>query len=372
MKRLICVVITARASYSRCKSALIAIREHPELELAIVVSGSASLAKYGCIKQRILDDGFEVAATLSNVFEGNSLGDSAKSTSVAMLELSTFFEQNKPDIVVTIADRFETIATAVAAAYLNIPLAHLQGGEMSGNIDDKVRHAITQLADIHLTSTTQTAERIITMGIPPSKVFQTGCPSIDLIFNRPICAKESQNRSKKIDRNYVVVLQHPVTTEYPNAVYQIQQTLDAIHRLGLTAKWFLPNNDPGSNAVLTEILSQQAAHKNIQIFQNLESDDFLTLLSYASCLIGNSSTGIRECSALGLPVVNIGSRQKGRERGKNVLDCDYNSDQILWAARKQIAHGTYPSEFIYGDGQAGVKISQVLAQAPIKRKTNEI
>src|SRR6195256_5313272 len=180
MKRKVCVVVTARPSYSRIKTALKAIEEHPDLELQLVVAASALLERYGSAVRYIEEDGFKIAARVHMVLEGENLAAMAKTTGLGLLELSTVFDNLKPDIIVTIADRYETLATAVAASYMNIPVAHVQGGEVTGSIDEKVRHAVTKLADLHFVSTARSAERVIRMGEDPSSVYVTGCPSIDL------------------------------------------------------------------------------------------------------------------------------------------------------------------------------------------------
>src|ERR1700704_4071361 len=180
MRRKVCVVVTARPSYSRIKTALKAIQEHPDLELQLVVAASALLERYGSAVRFIEDDGFKTAARVYMVLEGENLAAMTKTTGLGLLELATVFDNLKPDVVVTIADRYETLATAVAASYMNIPVAHVQGGEVTGSIDEKVRHAVTKLADLHFVSTEKAAERVIRMGEDPATVHVTGCPSIDL------------------------------------------------------------------------------------------------------------------------------------------------------------------------------------------------
>lgn len=180
MKRKIAVVITARPSYSRVKTVLTALKNAPDVELQLIVAASALLDRYGNAVERIEADGFEVTARVFNVLEGENLTAAAKTTGIGILELSTVFDNLKPDIVVSIADRFETIATAISASYMNIPLAHIQGGEVTGNIDEKVRHAVTKLADYHFVASEGAKERVIKLGENPDFVFNTGCPSIDL------------------------------------------------------------------------------------------------------------------------------------------------------------------------------------------------
>ena len=376
--RRVCVVITARPSYSRVKTALKAIKEHNDLELQIVLAGSALLDKYGKVSNIIENDGFEVNEKIYNVIEGEFPTAMAKTTGIAITELATAFYNLKPDIVVTIADRFETIATSIAASYQNIPLAHIQGGEVTGNIDEKVRHANTKLADIHLVASEDARNRVIKMGEDPDFVFNTGCPSIDLakdILDDPVLdfnpIEKYGGVGADIDYNsgYLVVMQHPVTTEYNQAKMQVKETLNAIYELAIPTFWFWPNVDAGSDGTSKGIRQFREKYnpKNIRFVKNMEPNDFLKLIYNSKCLIGNSSVGIRESSFLGIPVVNIGNRQDGRSRGKNVLDVKkYDKDKIKEMILRQLKYGRYESEHIYGDGEAGEKIANVLASCKLR------
>lgn len=372
MKRRICVVVTARPSYSRIKTALLAIRDHADLELQLVVAASALLDRYGHAVRVIEEDGLNIDARVFMVLEGENLTSMAKTTGIGVLELATVFDNLRPDIVVTVADRYETIATAVAAAYMNIPVAHVQGGEVTGSIDEKVRHAVTKLADIHLVATEQARERVIRMGENPESVHVTGCPSIDLAASVLDSPKLDFNPFMKyggvgaqidLTRGYIVVMQHPVTTEYEHARTQVTETLAAVRDAGLPALWFWPNVDAGSDGTSSGIRAFRETEQpdNIHFFKNMEPQDFLRLLVNARCLVGNSSVGIRECSYLGVPVVNIGRRQEGRERASNVRDVAYEQREILLALREQVDRARYPQSRLYGDGVAGERISDVLA-----------
>ena len=376
-KRKICVVITARPSYSRIKTALIEIKNNPGLELQLVIAASALLDRYGNAVNYILKDGFDITAKVFNVLEGENLTAAAKTTGIGILELSTVFENLKPDIVVTIADRFETMATAIAASYMNIPLAHIQGGEVTGNIDEKVRHAITKLSDYHLVASKLAHERVIKLGEDPKFVFNTGCPSIDLAHEVVLWPKMDFNlfekyggTGKKLDlsKGYIVVMQHPVTTEYDQSRSHIDITLNAIHELNLPVLWFWPNVDAGADGTSKgiRVFRETTDSSNFHFFKNMEPLDFLRLLKNSLCLIGNSSVGIRECAYLGVPVVNIGGRQSGREKGLNVIDVNYNKDEIKNAITKSILRGSLPMDSIYGDGNAGKKISEILSSVPLK------
>jgi len=371
-KRKICVVITARPSYARVKTALDEIRKHNSLDLQLIVAGSALLDRYGDVSKVIEKDGFNIDEKIYNMLEGDSPSAMAKTTGIAILELSTVFQNLKPDIVVTIADRFETIATSIAAAYQNIPLAHIQGGEVTGNIDEKVRHANTKLADLHLVASENAANRVYKMGEDKSTIINTGCPSIDLareINDNPSLDFDPIEKYGGVGYNidwksgYLVVMQHPVTTEQNSAGIQILETLKAIEDLGIPTFWFWPNVDAGGDSLSSAIRNYRETHslKNIHFFKNMEPQDFLKLIKNSKVLIGNSSVGIRESSFLGVPVVNIGTRQDGRVRGRNVIDCSYNKDDIIKAIKQHIKHGHYEQEFLYGNGYAGKAIADALA-----------
>jgi UDP-hydrolysing UDP-N-acetyl-D-glucosamine 2-epimerase len=376
-KRKIAVVITARPSYSRIKTALQAINKHPNLELQLVVAASALLGRYGSAVNYIENDGFEIAAKVFNVLEGENLTAAAKTTGIGILELSTVFDNLKPDIVVTIADRFETMATAISAAYMNIPLAHIQGGEVTGNIDEKVRHSITKLADYHFVASESARNRVIKLGEDPEFVFNTGCPSIDLAhvikkepslnFN-PYEKYGGVGTKPDLSLGYVVVMQHPVTTEYADSRTHIEETLYAIKDLKIAVLWFWPNVDAGADGTSSGIRSFRETHQpeNLHFFKNMEGEDFLRLLVNSKCLIGNSSVGIRECAYLGVPVVNIGTRQNKRDRGNNIKDVDYKREKISEAIDQWLNTIRPDGSEIYGGGDAGVRVADLLGSLPLK------
>ena len=377
MSRKVCVVVTARPSYSRIKSALWAIAEHPELEPQLVVAASALLDRYGNTIQYIEQDGFDIAARVYMVVEGENLVTSAKSTGLGLVEMATVFDNLRPDVVVTIADRYETLATAIAASYMNIPVAHVQGGEVTGSIDEKVRHAVTKLSDLHFVATDKAAERVIRMGEDPATVFVTGCPSIDLaveILSNPELDFDPFEKyggvGALIDMpdGYLVVLQHPVTTEYEQARRHVTETLFAVRDLGMPTLWFWPNVDAGSDGTSKGIRAFRELEpvSNIHFFKNMTPEDFLRLVYNSHCIVGNSSVAIRECAFLGVPAVNIGTRQAGRERGRNVIDVHYDRDAIEEAVKRQSANGRYPSDPVYGDGRAGERIAELLATVPLR------
>ena len=375
--RKIAVVITARPSYSRVKTVLTAIKNHPELELQLIVAASALLERYGSAVNYIEKDGFEIAAKVFNVLEGENLTAAAKTTGIGILELSTVFDNLRPDIVVTVADRFETMATAISASYMNIPLAHIQGGEVTGNIDEKVRHSITKLADYHFVASENAMNRVIQLGENPDMVFNTGCPSIDIAQEVAKNTKLTFNPYEKysgvgskpdLENGYIVVMQHPVTNEYQDSRKHIEATLSAIQKINKPTLWFWPNVDAGADGTSSGIRSFREKYKmeNIHFFKNMEGDDFLNLLDNSLCLIGNSSVGIRECAYLGVPVVNIGSRQNRRDRGENVVDVSYDETAIVKAVETISKDNKRVTSKVYGGGNAGEKIAKLLRELPLQ------
>lgn len=376
-KRRICVLVTARPSYSRIRSALSAIQAHPDLELQLVVAASALLERYGNAIQAIERDGFSPSARVFMVLEGENLVTSAKSTGLGLVELATVFDNLKPDAVVTVADRYETLATAVAAAYMNIPVVHVQGGEVTGSIDEKVRHAVTKLANLHLVATELSRQRVIRLGEEPDSVVLTGCPSIDIaaeVAAKPALDFDPFERyggvgpREDLSKGYLVVMQHPVTTEYEEARQQVDATLYAVKQTGLPVLWFWPNVDAGSDGTSKgiRIFREKEKPDNFHFFRNMFPEDFLRLLCRASAIVGNSSVAIRECSFLGVPAVNIGSRQMGRERGRNVIDVEHDSAAIADAIQQHVRRDRPEPDRLYGDGRAGARIAETLATCELR------
>jgi UDP-hydrolysing UDP-N-acetyl-D-glucosamine 2-epimerase len=375
-KRKICVVITARPSYSRIKTALQAIKDHPNLDLQLVVAASALLDRYGSAVNYIEHDGFKIDAKVFNVLEGENLTAAAKTTGIGILEISTVFDNLKPDIVVTIADRFETMATAISASYMNIPLAHIQGGEVTGNIDEKVRHSITKLADYHFVASEGAKERVIRLGEMPDFVINTGCPSIDLASRvklnpvldfDPYVKYGGVGSKPDLSNGYLVVMQHPVTTEYSDSRVHIEETLLAIKDVKLPVLWFWPNVDAGADGTSSGVRAFREKYRpeNLHFFKNMGGEDFLRLLVNSKVLIGNSSVGIRECAYLGVPVINIGTRQNKRDRGQNIIDVNYKHEEISNAIQHWLNNPKPESSTLYGEGDAGIKIADLLASSPL-------
>ncbi len=372
--RKVCVVVASRANYGRVKYVLKAINQHPDLQLQLVVSASVLLDRFGNAIKVIEEDGFTPIRKLYYVVEGENLEAQAKSTGLGIIELSTLFKEIGPDVVVTVADRYETMATAIAAVYLNIPLAHIQGGEITGNIDELVRHAITKLSHYHFPATEQSRERLIKMGEEPWRIVNSGCPSIDTLCNQDLSiSNEKMGKYSyvgcKIDftKPYILMLQHPVTTSPTEGRMQVEETLYALKERPEQKIVMWPNIDAGSDLVSGGIrkFREHNSSINFAFYKNFSPEDYNALLNNALCAVGNSSSFIREASFLGTPAVIVGDRQEGREHGHNVIFADYSREKIGECMEHQICHGKYEGESIFGQGKAGEIIAEYLSKVEL-------
>lgn len=372
--RKICVVVASRANYGRVKPVLKAIQQHDDLELQLIVGASMLLDRYGKAIDVVEEDGFIPNKRIYYMLEGESLGTQAKSTGIGIIELSTAFEELKPDVVITVADRFETMATAIAASYLNIPLAHIQGGEITGNIDETVRHAITKLAHYHFPATEQSKQRLIKMGEDEWRILNTGCPSIDTLAQQDLSLKACEKyfmtgigHRMDTQKPYILMIQHPVTTEYDDGYEQVMETLHALTDFPQQKLVLWPNIDAGSDKISKGIRVFREQHRELpfRYYKNFPPEIYNSLLANAACVVGNSSSFIREGSYLGVPAVIVGDRQEGREHGSNVAYVKYDESDIKNAVAAQIAHRKYDSETIFGTGKAGVLIADYLASVKL-------
>jgi UDP-hydrolysing UDP-N-acetyl-D-glucosamine 2-epimerase len=359
------VVLTARASWAKLQSLCQALSLRADVELQIVCCASALLERYGNVSLILEAQGFAITERVYSVFEGATLETTAMEVGALQEALSRTYARLKPDVVVACADRREILAVAGAARMQEIPIAHIQGGELSGSVDDAIRNAVTQLATEHFVCTTRAKHRVYGLTGRWEHIWHVGCGSIDV-------AREALDTPKvtfaeiggvgytfDLTERFVIVLQHPVTSEVEQAAAQMQTTLDAT--VGQRRIVFWSGQDAGAES-MAKVLRMTP---DIHTVRNLPPQRFLRLLTQCACLVGNSSCGIRESSWLGIPVVNVGSRQAGRERGPNVIDVPHDVTRIRAAMETQLAHGRYPSSRLYGDGHAGERICDVLLQLPI-------
>lgn len=370
--RKICVVIGSRANYSSIKSAMFEIKKHPDLELQLVLGASAMLDRYGSVSELIKLDGFHVNEEVYMLLEGETPTTMAKSTGIGLIELPTVFERLQPDIVLTVGDRFETMATTIAASYMNIAVAHTMGGEVTGTIDESIRHAVTKFAHIHFPASNDAANRLLKLGERKKDIYLVGCPRIDLVAeilknNEQIdmsYLEDGVGNKINIDNPFILISQHPVTTEYGEGESQIQATLESVKETGFPAIVLWPNPDAGSDDISRGIRKFREANSDnkFHYYKNLPINTYVHLMNRTLCLVGNSSSGIRDGAFIGTPVVNVGTRQMMRERGDNVIDVSNDKEEIFNAINTQINLGKYPQESIYGDGTAGKKIADALSK----------
>jgi UDP-hydrolysing UDP-N-acetyl-D-glucosamine 2-epimerase len=376
-KKKICIIITTRGNYAKMKAVMNEIINSDDLELQLILAGGAILDRYGLTGEALVNGQFNVDRIIHFIVEGENPVAMAKSAGMAVIEFSTAFENLRPDVVIIIADRFECLAIAMAAGYMNIPLAHIEGGEVSGSIDESVRHSITKLSHLHFPATHEAANRIEKMGEDPATIFEVGCTSLDVItdlnlndLNPILTLQDRSGVGPKIEPKepYLVVLQHAVTTEYKENLNHVNQTIEAILELGKNTFWIWPNIDAGADGISKgiRILREKRNPDFIHFFKSLPIEYYAPLIKNADCFIGNSSSGIRESAFLGVPTVNIGSRQSRRERGNNVIDVDYDKKSIIEAVHRQLDHGPYDSDFLYGDGKAAKKIVDILSTFEFK------
>jgi len=375
-KRKICFVITSNVHYSRSKLLLAALKAHRDLALQIVVGGSAIIEPYGNVESSLTTDGYEVAARILINIGGGTTAAMAKTAGLAALEFTTVLENLHPDLVVVRGDRYEILPIAMAAVYMNIPVAHLEGGDVTGTIDESVRHAVTKLAHIHFASTLEARRRIIQMGEPPDYVFYVGAPEIELVEKNSFKVSNQfinylgVGDAIDIKKQFLTVMQHPVTTEIEQARRQIEETLKAIGALGLPTIWFWPNADAGTDDISKGIRAFREKHQptHIRFLKYLPAEQFIGLLKKSACLIGNSSAGLKEASFLGVPVVNIGTRQNGRYRGGHVHDVGHNRQAIIQAIRQQLKIGRYKPDHYYYKPNSSQEIVKILATVPLYRQ----
>ena len=381
----ICVFVGSRANYSSIKSVMREVDNHKKLELQVVLGASALLDRFGNIKNLVKEDGFVINHTFHNIVEGESPVTMAKSTGLGTIEMAMVLDNLKPDYLIVVGDRFEVMAATISAAYMNIRVAHTMGGEVTGTIDESIRHAITKFAHLHFPANEDSKERIIKMGELPDFVYNVGCPRMDLV--REELEINSYNVLKNIFSEYggvgnsfdlespfLLVSQHPVTTEFGNNRQQIEETLLALSELKLPTIMLWPNADAGSDDISKGIRTFREKYNPewLHVFKNLPTRIYIHLMNTTACLVGNSSSGVREGAYIGTPVVNIGTRQNKRLRTKNVVQVPYTANEITRGIEEQLKHGKYDRDDLYGDGFAGKKIAEILSETnpPLQKTIN--
>ena len=373
MKRKILYITGTRADYGLMQSVLRAIEEHPKLELELIVTGMHIMSEFGMTINEIKKDGFKIHE-IDATYEKDDKESMANFIGKFIQLLTKKVEEINPDIILLLGDRGEMLAGAIVGAYLTIPVAHLHGGEITSTVDEFSRHAITKLAHIHLPATEKSAERIIKMGEDPSNVFVVGAPGLDSILNENLIEPAELSKKYNLDSSKPIfmVVQHPVTTEVRDAHEHIRETLEAIVEIRHQTILIYPNADAGGRGMI-EVIKEYEKYPFIKPYKSIPHKEYLSLLKMASVMVGNSSSGIIEAPSFGLPVINIGSRQEGRERAENVIDVDYDKEQIKTAIKKALDDENFKEKVKnckspYGDGKAGVMIADILSRIKTDKK----
>lgn len=368
-QRKVAVVLVDRANYGRLKPVMRAIADHPALSLQVIAAGTMVLERFGQPVNVVRGDGFEVHGEVYIELEGSTPATMAKSVGLAVVEFTNEYQRLKPDVVLIIGDRYEALGAAIAAAYMNLCLVHVQGGEVSGSIDESARHAISKFAHYHFPSTLRSRDYLIRMGERPSTVLGTGCPGSDIArlmdrrLTEDIVMSHGSGARIDVSRDYLLVLFHPTTTEYGGERTQMEQLLAALERVARPTILLWPNIDAGADHISKAIRVFRDQHRAtwLRAMTNLPPEHYLKVLANAACAIGNSSSFVRDASYFGTPVVLVGARQDGRETSEHVTPCPPDAVAVERAIRAQLGHGRYAPSSLYGDGYVSERIANALA-----------
>jgi GDP/UDP-N,N'-diacetylbacillosamine 2-epimerase (hydrolysing) len=366
MKRIV-YVTGSRAEYGRMRSTLRAIQASPNLKLSLIVVGMHLSKEFGYTINEVEQDRFRIDAKLETIQPSDSGIGMAKAFSVSVSLIASALERKKYDIILILGDRGDMLAAAMVGAHMNIPTAHIGGGYISGSIDDRIRDAITIFSEIHFTANEKTAKRVIDLGANPSNVYVVGAPDLDAILNREFASSSEVIDKFNLDptKPILLVSQHPVTTEVKNAAEQMRETMEAVTEMGAQAVVTYPNADAGGRR-MTRVINEYKRFSQIHVYRNISYFLYLGLMDIADVLVGNSSAGVIEAPSFGLPVINIGNRQEGREKAENVIEVGYDRKEILEAIIKALSpkfkNIARFSKNPYGDGKTGCKIAKILEE----------
>lgn len=372
-RRRIAVITGTRAEYGIIRPVLEEIAAHPQLELVLIVMAQHLSPDFGYTIREIEQDGFKIAARVETLLSSDSLGGMARALGLAIIELTQAIEMIHPDIIMVTGDRGEMLAGAIVGAHMNIPVAHLHGGEVSGTVDELIRHAITKFAHIHFAATEQSAQRIKQLGEDERRIFIVGAVGLDEIRKGRFLPKDDVLRELNFDGSKPILLvsQHPVTTEIDEAGRQMRETMEAIKELGLQTVLIYPNSDAGGRK-MRQVIEEYLDLGFIRAFKNISREVYLGVMNVADVMIGNSSSGIIEAPSFKLPFINIGTRQQGRQRAGNVIDVPYEKAKIKEAVEyvlnnKDLKFSMAKVKNPYDVGMSGPQIARILATIAINR-----
>jgi GDP/UDP-N,N'-diacetylbacillosamine 2-epimerase (hydrolysing) len=370
-RRRIAVITGTRAEYGIILPVLREIDEHPDLELCLIALAQHLSPEFGYTVREIQADGFTVAAQVETLLSSDTGGGMARALGLAIIQLVQVMEMVNPDMILVTGDRGEMLAAAIVGAHMNIPVAHQHGGEVSGTVDESIRHAITKLSHIHLPATKQSAARIRQLGEESDRICIVGAMGLEQIREGKYLPPESVAKQLGLDLSEPVILvsQHPVTTEVDEAGAQMRETMEAIKAVGLQTVLIYPNSDAGGRS-MCDVIDEYGKLPNVHRFTNAPRELYLGVMNVASVMVGNSSSGIIEAPSFHLPFVNVGSRQAGRERGANVIDVSHRRSKIaeaIWSAigdrvfRATVSNAPNPYDY----GPSGGKVASILASIRI-------
>ncbi len=368
IKRKIAVTTGTRADYGLLRPILRTILQNKKLELYLLVTGTHLSKQHGFTLNEIKKDGFQVHATFNMLSKNDSSHSITEMLGNGIIHFSKIFKKIQPDINLILGDRDEMFASAVAAYHMNIPNAHIHGGDVSGGIDEYTRHAITKISNIHFAATKKSMNRILKMGENPKYIFNTGSPAVDEILAQKITTKKilQKKYNLKLNNDEIILIQHPITTESELSEIQIKNTLNALIKLNKKVIAIAPNSDQGYKKLFQQMKLFSKKNSLITLYPNLPRSDYLGLLKHVGMLVGNSSSGIIEASYLNTKVVNIGKRQKGREKGPNVIDVNNDVLEIKNAIEQILKLKTQKSN-IYGNGMTAKKIVKILEKIKVDK-----
>ncbi|MBK7864654.1 MAG: UDP-N-acetylglucosamine 2-epimerase (hydrolyzing) [Archangiaceae bacterium] len=367
-RRKVCVVLVDRANYGRLKPVMVAIRERPELQLQVIAAGTMVLERFDQPVKVVQADGFTVDGQIYTELEGSTPATMAKSVGFGVMEFASEFQRLKPDVVLIIGDRYEALSAALAAAYMNLCIVHLQGGEVSGSIDESARHCISKLSQFHFPATKRSADYLVRMGEREDTILGVGCPSSDIArrldsaFDPAIVNDRGNGIHIDVEKPFLLVVFHPVTTEYGGERQQTDELIAAIHEQRVPTAWLWPNIDAGSDHISKALRRYRSTVPGalIRTLTNLSPEAYLRVLKRCACAIGNSSSFVRDAGFLGTPVVLVGARQDGRERDTHVVRVNPTRVEISRAISAHLEHGRYAPSTLYGDGEVSSRIAKAL------------
>jgi len=375
-KKCVLGITGIRSEYDIMSSVFRAIEDNPDLDLKLIVTGAHLSDAFGHTIDEIHADGFVIADEIESLLNGDQLSFRVKGLSIQLQGLVQAVTRIKPDIMIVLGDREEAMTTALVGAYMNIPVAHIAGGDrVIGNVDDQVRHAVTKLAHIHFTTNQESYERIVRLGEQEFRIYNIGNPGLDRLMNVPEISNMTLSESLGFELGedpFILLIQHSISTEIDDAYLQMKTTLEAVRDIGVKTVLTYPNSDAGGQKMI-EAIHEYEELPFLHITKNVPRLEFVNLMRRASCLLGNSSAGILEAPILKLPVINVGNRQKGRLHAENVQFVPHNKDQIVDAThraifdleyRKSVASCSNP----YGDGKSSTRIADILATIHIDDK----